>query len=134
MKILSLHLLRYSMSIIYFWFGALKIMGISPAEELVFRATHWTGVHNFVFFLGIWEVAIGLFLFIRKLYWLGLTLLFLQFPGTFSPLFLNPEDCFTVFPYGLTIEGQYIMKNLILICAGIVLASHLRKPCTKRND
>ncbi len=123
----SLRLLRYSMGIIYIWFGALKIFGISPAEELVYRATHWIGVHNFVIFLGFWEVAIGLFLFIRKLNWLGLIFLFLQFPGIFLPLFLNPEDTFTAIPYGLTLEGQYIMKNLILLSAGLVLASRLKE-------
>lgn len=51
---------------------------------------------------------------------LTLLLLFLQMPGTALPLLLLPDVCFTVFPFGLTLEGQYIIKNLVLITAGIV--------------
>lgn len=121
----AITLLRLSMGIIYFWYGILKIIGISPVEELVFKATHWIGTHHFVMFLGFYEVLIGLFLAIKKFLRLGLILLFLQFPGTFLPLFFNPEDCFTFIPFGLTLEGQYIFKNLILISAGLVLISSI---------
>jgi uncharacterized membrane protein YkgB len=121
----SIFLLRISLGIIFFWYGALKVMGISPVEELVERATDWIGAKDFVFFLGIWEMAIGLCLFSRKLRRIGLILLFLQFPGTFLPLFTNPEDCFTVIPYGLTLEGQYVFKNLVLISAALVLVGSL---------
>jgi hypothetical protein len=55
-----------------------------------------------------------------------LLLLFLQMPGTALPIFLLPTAVFTVFPYGLTIEGQYIVKNLALITAAIVLGSTVR--------
>lgn len=121
----AMTLLRFSMSTIYIWYGLLKIIGISPVEELVFRATYWIGTHNFVIFLGFFEVLIGLFLATKKFLRLGLLMLFLQFPGTFLPLFLNPEDCFTFIPFGLTLEGQYIFKNLILISAGLVLVASL---------
>jgi len=100
-------------------------MGISPVEELIYRATHWIGVHDFIIFLGFWEVVIGLCFFIKPLKRLGLLLLFMQFPGTFLPLFLNPEDCFTIIPYGLTLEGQYVFKNLVLLSAGLVLIGSL---------
>jgi hypothetical protein len=121
----ALGLLRSAMGLIYFWYGALKIFGISPVEELVERAVYWIPVHDFVVVLGFWEIAIGLCLWIKPLYRIGLTLLFLQFPGTFLPLFLNPEDCFTIIPFGLTLEGQYVFKNLVLLSAGIVLLSQL---------
>ena len=117
--------LRYSMGTIYLWYGLLKVLGISPVEELVFHATQWIGTHYFVISLGVWEAVIGLFLILRKFNRIGLLLLFLQFPGTFLPLILNPEDCFTIFPYGLTLEGQYIFKNLVLISAGLVLLGSL---------
>jgi uncharacterized membrane protein YkgB len=121
----AITLLRLSMSTIYIWYGILKIIGISPVEGLVFRATHWIGTHNFVIFLGIFEVLIGLFLGVKKFLRLGLLMLFLQFPGTFLPLFLNPEDCFTFIPFGLTLEGQYIFKNLVLISSGLILVASL---------
>ena len=57
---------------------------------------------------------------------LTLLLLFLQMPGTVLPIFITPEAVFTIFPFGLTIEGQYIVKNLALITAAIVLGSTVR--------
>ena len=55
-----------------------------------------------------------------------LLLLFLQMPGTALPLVLLPEVVWTAFPYGLTLEGQYIVKNLVLIGAGLVLGANVR--------
>ncbi|WP_420420580.1 hypothetical protein [Simkania sp.] len=121
----SPYLLFWVYGVIYFWYGLLKIFGISPVEELVQKATQWIFAHEFVIMLGLWECLLGLFLFIPRLRRIGLLLLFLQFPGTFMPLFTNPEDCFTVFPFGLTLEGQYILKNLILICGGLVMVGAL---------
>lgn len=127
----AIQILKYAMGIIYFWFGLLKVMDISPAEELVVRTTHWIGVRDFDLILGLWEMAIGLCLFSRRYLRIGLYLLFLQFPGTFLPLFLVPEVCFTKFPYGLTLEGQYVFKNLVLIAAGLVLIGALHPPKKK---
>lgn len=127
----SVSFLRYSMGIIYFWYGLLKVLGISPVEELVFHATHWIGTHQFVIYLGFWEIAIGLCLIIKKFNRVGILFLFLQFPGTFLPLILNPEDCFTIFPYGLTLEGQYIFKNLVLISGALILLGSLH-PAKKK--
>lgn len=123
----SILLLRISLGIIFFWYGLLKVLHISPVEELVERATHWIGASNFIFILGIWEMIIGLCLFFRRYKRIGLILLFMQFPGTFLPLFTNPEDCFTIIPFGLTLEGQYVFKNLVLISAGLVLIGSLHK-------
>jgi hypothetical protein len=50
----------------------------------------------------------------------------LQMPGTALPLVLLPQGVWTVFPFGLTIEGQYIIKNLVLIGAGLVLGGTVR--------
>jgi uncharacterized membrane protein YkgB len=121
----AINILRLSMSGIYIWYGMLKIIEISPVEQLVFQSTHWIGAHNFVIFLGFYELLAGLFLGVKKFIRLGLIMLFLQFPGTFLPLFLNPEDCFTIIPFGLTLEGQYIFKNLVLISAALVLVASL---------
>jgi uncharacterized membrane protein YkgB len=129
----AITLLRLSMGLIYIWYGILKIIGISPVEELVFRATYWIGTHNFVIFLGFFEVLIGLFLAIKKCLRLGLILFFLQFPGTFLPLFLNPEDCFTFIPFGLTLEGQYIFKNLILFSGALILIASLHHKEVQKN-
>lgn len=120
-------LLRISMGIIFFWFGALKLVpGLSPAEGLI-RASMWfLPLELFIPFLGIWEILIGLGFITGRYMRLTILLLFLQMPGTLSPAFLAPDQVFKVFPFGLTLEGQYMVKNLILISAGIVLGSTVR--------
>ena len=128
----SITLLRLSMSFIYIWYGLLKIMGISPVEELVYHATHWIGTHNFVIILGFYEVITGALLSAKKSLRIGLILLFFQFPGTFLPLFLTPTDCFSSIPFGLTLEGQYIFKNLILISAALLLVASLERTSVKK--
>jgi len=57
---------------------------------------------------------------------LTLLLLFLQMPGTLSPVILRPDLVFTTFPFVLTIEGQYIVKNLVLISAALVIGATVR--------
>ncbi len=118
--------LRLSLAVIFIWFGALKPLGISPAEELVKRTVYWFPPEIFVPILGWWEVAIGVGLLYRPLIRFALLLLFLQMPGTVLPLILLPEVCFTWFPFGLTLEGQYIIKNIILISAAIVVGGTVR--------
>ena len=121
-------LLRYSLGIIYIWFGALKPMGLSPAQELVENTVYWfENPSTFVPILGIWEVIIGITMIIKPLIRISIILLFIQMPGTFLPLVLFPEVCFTNFPFGLTLEGQYIVKNLIIISAALVVGSTVRK-------
>lgn len=120
------YLLRVSLAIVFIWFGILKPLGLSPAEELVKNTVYWLPGDLFVPILGWWEVAIGVGLLIRPLLRVALFLLFLQMPGTALPLVLLPHVCFTQFPYGLTLEGQYIIKNLTLISAAIVIGGTVR--------
>jgi uncharacterized membrane protein YkgB len=119
-------MLRVSLAIVFIWFGALKPLGISPAEELVRRTVTWFSPDTFVPILGWWEVAIGVGLLFRPLNRFALLLLFLQMPGAMLPLILLPDVCFTQVPFGLTLEGQYIIKNLILISAAIVVGGTVR--------
>lgn len=113
--------LRVSLAVIFIWFGILKPLGLSPAEELVKKTVYWVPPEVFLPILGWWEVLIGVFLLYRPFIRGAIFLLFLQMPGTVLPLFLLPEICFTKIPYGLTLEGQYIIKNLVLISAGLVI-------------
>jgi len=119
--------LRFSLAFIFIWFGALKPIGLSPAQELVERTVYWFDPENFIPILGWWEVSIGVCLLFKPVIRGAIFLLFLQMPGTFLPLILLPEICFTQVPFGLTLEGQYIIKNLILISAGIVIGGTVRK-------
>ena len=119
--------LRYSLGVIYIWFGILKPFGLSPAQELVENTVYWfDNPKTFVPILGWWEVVIGLTMCIKPLIRVSIFLLFIQMPGTFLPLILLPEVCFNNFPLGLTLEGQYIIKNLIIISAALVVGSTVR--------
>ena len=119
--------LRYSLGLIYIWFGILKPFGLSPAQELVENTVYWfDNPKTFVPILGWWEVVIGLTMCIKPLIRVSIFLLFIQMPGTFLPLVLLPEVCFNNFPFGLTLEGQYIIKNLIIISAALVVGSTVR--------
>ncbi len=126
-------LLRISIGIIFFWFGFLKfIPGLSPAQEL---ATRTITLMTFelipdIFIingLAFWEVMIGIGLITGKFMRETLLLLFLQMAGTFAPIFLFPDEVFTRIPYAPTLEGQYIIKNLVLVAAGIVLGGKLKR-------
>lgn len=123
--------LRFSIGIVFIWFGALKTIGqLSPAFDLVAATVYWLTPEIIVPLLGLWEVGIGVCFLIPPLTRLGLVLLALQMPGTFLPLVLLPEVCFTVFPFGLTLEGQYIVKNLVIIGAALVIGAGLEKKTT----
>ncbi len=122
----SVPVLRVAIGIVFIWFGGLKIFGISPAGELVAATVYIVDPAVFVPILGVWEVVIGLCLLYRPLIRAGIFLLFLQLPGTFLPIILLPDVVFTAIPYGLTVEGQYIIKNLVIIGAALVIGSTVR--------
>ncbi len=122
----GLTLLRVGMGVVFFWFGALKLFpGLSPAEQLV-KATTFFLPGWFVYVLAVWEMVIGLGFITGKGMRLTILLLFLQMPGTMLPLVLLPSAVWTQFPFALTLEGQYIIKNLVLVAAGIVLGGTVR--------
>jgi uncharacterized membrane protein YkgB len=127
-------LLRVSLALVFIWFGALKPFRISPADELIERTVYWFDPGIFIPILGAWEVAIGICLLVRPLLRLGVLLLFLQMPGTFLPLVLLPEVCFTHIPWAPTLEGQYIIKNLVLISAAIVVGGTVRRTKTAQSS
>jgi uncharacterized membrane protein YphA (DoxX/SURF4 family) len=123
----GLLILRVCLGIIFLWFGILKFFkGLSPAEELVRNTIYFMDPDIFIPILALWESLIGIGLITGKYMRLTLLLLFLQMPGTALPLIILPEKVWTIFPYGLTLEGQYIIKNLVLISAGLVLGATVR--------
>jgi uncharacterized membrane protein YphA (DoxX/SURF4 family) len=123
----GLIVLRLGLGIVFFWFGALKLVpGLSPAEELVRNTTYFVPPDLFLPILAVWEMVIGLGLIFGKFMRITLLLLFLQMAGTALPLAILPEAVWTAFPYGLTLEGQYIIKNLVLIGAALVLGATVR--------
>ncbi len=123
----GLPIMRVGLGIVFFWFGVLKLFpGLSPAEELVRNTVYFVDPDLFLPVLAVWEALIGLGLITGRFMRTTLLLLFLQMPGTALPLVLLPDVVWTTFPYGLTLEGQYIIKNLVLIGAALVLGGTVR--------
>ena len=115
-----------------FWFGFLKFFpGLSPAQEL---ATRTIEILTFglmrpqlsIYLLATWECLIGLGLITGWFMRATLLLLFLQMLGTITPVFFFPHEVFTRIPYAPTLEGQYIIKNIVLISAGLVIGATVR--------
>ena len=128
----GLFLLRVSIGIIFFWFGFLKYFeGLSPAEDIAVNTIDVLTFHLFsekliLYGLATLEVLIGVGLVFKLFLRETLLLLYIQMVGTFMPVFLFPEAVFNVFPHSLTLEGQYIIKNLVVLSAGIVLGATVR--------
>jgi uncharacterized membrane protein YkgB len=128
----GLTFLRLALGVVFFWFGVLKLFpDASPAEDLAARTIEalTLGVAQPAValpVLAVWEMAIGVGLFINRWMRLTLLLLFVQMLGTITPLFLFPDETFTTFPVAPTLEGQYIIKNVVLVAAAIVLGATVR--------
>lgn len=120
--------LRISLAIVFIWFGLLKPWRLSPADDLVARTVYWFDPAWFIPVLGVWEAAIGVCLLVRPLLRVAIGLLLLQMPGTFLPLVIMPDVCFIHVPWAPTLEGQYIIKNLVLIGAALVVGGTVRQP------
>lgn len=125
-------LTRLALGTVFLWFGAIKFVpGWSPAADL---ATRTIGQVSFGLvppelalpLLAAWESLIGLGLLSGRLLRFTLLLLFLQMPGTMLPLLLYPAETFAAFPHSPTLEGQYIIKNLVLVGAALVIGATVR--------
>lgn len=126
MERVSVPVLRFAIAIVFIWFGALKLFDISPAGQLVAATVYLVDPDLFIPVLGVWEMVIGICFLYRPLLRLGILLLFLQLPGTFLPIVILPDVVFVSFPYALTVEGQYIIKNLVIIGAALVIGGTVR--------
>ena len=120
--------LRFSIAIIFIWFGVLKIVDYSPATELVKMTVYWFDSSWFIPLLGWWEAVIGFCFLFRPLIRAGIFLLIPQMIGTFLPFVLLPQITFRTGNFLLpTLEGQYILKNLVFIAAAMVIGATVRK-------
>jgi uncharacterized membrane protein YkgB len=119
--------LRLSLGVVFAWFGALKLLGESPVAYLAEDLVPGISPTLIVAALGVWEVAVGIGLIVGKAMRIVLGLLWLQLAGTFALLVLRPDQMFVdANPFLLTIEGEFLFKNLVLIAAGLVLGGMVR--------
>ena len=128
----GVRLLRISLGVVFFWFGFLKFFpGLSPAMDLAIKTIDvltfgHVGPGLAIGVLATWESLIGLGLIFGVALRATLLLLFVQMIGTILPIFFFPHEVFTRIPYAPTMEGQYIIKNIVLVSAAIVIGATVR--------
>ena len=119
------YLVRIPIFIIFFWFGFLKIIDLSPAQQLVKDTVYWMPfltAESWTYIIGAWEVLIAICFLFKRTTLIAMILLFLQMSGTFLPLVILPEITFqNSNPFLPTLEGQYIIKNIIIITAALMI-------------
>ncbi len=132
---ISMPVARFGLFVVFFWFGFLKVIGLSPASDLVqhlFESTiPYVSFHSFMVFFGLFECLIGILFLIRGFERIVIPLLFIHMITTFGPLFLLPSETWSGFLVP-TLEGQYIIKNLVIIATAIAIAAHMH-PMAKKN-
>jgi uncharacterized membrane protein YkgB len=121
--------LRISLAVVFVWFGALKVFGVSPVVDLVASTVYWVDSDWFVPALGVVEVLVGVGLAARFGLRLVLLVLALQMLGTFLVFLLLPELTFQEGnPLQLTIEGEFVLKNLVLLASAMVVGASIDSP------
>lgn len=138
MRSASIPSIRISFGVIFIWFGILKPLGLSSAEGLLKATVIWLPFGSpdiWLIIIGFWEVVIGVFFFFKKTTRIAIILLLLQMGGTFMPLIVLTEVTFQSNNFFLpTLEGQYIIKNLMIISAALVLGGEIKRPKSKRRN
>lgn len=119
---------RTAIFIVYFWFGALKLIGASPAGPLVLALFDKTiGFMPFTLFytlFAIYEMTIGILFLITGLERVAIFFLCLHLVTTAMPLLLLSDITWQ----GLlvpTLEGQYIIKNILIAALAVVIGARV---------
>ena len=126
--------LRIALGLVFIWFGMLKVIDRSPVEDLVKDTIYFLPQDTFFVALGVWEIIIGIGLLIPVALRLTLLLFWLQMAGTFLSLIILPGRAFQDGnPLLLTVTGEFIIKNLVLIAAGLVIGSTVGRRALPKN-
>jgi len=120
----SPRILRVALGAVFVWFGALKVLEVSPVYGLVVLTTYWVDPDWFVPALGVFEILIGIGLIGGWLLRWVLLAFVAQMIGTALVFVTLPEVAFQDGnPLKLTVEGEFVIKNLVLLAAGLVVGS-----------
>ncbi len=123
----SLTALRLSLGVVFIWFGALKVFDATPVADLVAKTVPFLDRDWFVPALGAVEVALGVALLVGRYLTIVSAVLVGHLAGTFLVLVTQPDIAFdNGNPLMLTTIGEFVVKNVVLISAALVLASRLR--------
>lgn len=120
----SVSLLRIAIGVVFVWFGAIKLTGDTPVAQLVANTLPFLPKSVVVPGLGAFEVLLGLALLLGRRLDLVVILLIMHLAGTFLVLVVTPETAFAHHnPLLLTMTGEFVVKNVVLIAAGLVVAT-----------
>ena len=132
--------LRYSLAFVFFWFGIIKPLAISPAEQVVRPTLASTPILNelisfrlFFQALGWWEALVGLGLLWKRTVRVAVACMCVQMASTFTPLFVIPTETFHWWPLVPSAPGLYIIKNFALATAGLAVVSLDSEPLFERS-
>lgn len=114
------------LGVFFAWLGALKVFGHPTGSSLLAHTVYIGSPEFMVRVLGVWEILIGVLLLWRPTVRLALLLLFLRLPGTLLALLVKIDVCWVSFPFVPTPEGQYLIKDLFLFGAALVIGSSVR--------
>ncbi len=127
-RVISVPSARLGLFVVFFWFGALKVLGLSPAagvvERLFTETITFMSFDTFYMGFALFECLIGILFLIKGAERIVIPLLFVHMFTTFGPLVFLPQETWTAF-FVPTLEGQYIIKNLVIIATAIGIAAHL---------
>jgi uncharacterized membrane protein YkgB len=126
--------LRIALAVVFIWFGTLKVIDRSPVEDLVKDTIYFLPEDTFFIIIGVWEIIIGIGLLVPVALRLTLLLFWMQMAGTFLSLIILPGRAFQDGnPLLLTVTGEFVIKNLVLIAAGLVIGSTVRRRALPKN-
>lgn len=129
-------LARFSIFVVFFWFGFLKVIGLSPAsglvQELFYKTISFMQFESFLIGFGVFECLIGLLFLIKGVERVVIPLLFIHLGTTLGPLVLLPSMMWSGFMVP-TMEAQYIIKNILIVALAISIASNL-SPLSERHQ
>jgi uncharacterized membrane protein YkgB len=130
----SVPALRLALGLTFLWFGALKLLGASPVIEILKHSYSFIPVQPFAVALGMWEVLVGVGLIAKRALRCTLGLLCMHLTGTFIALWLAPALFFHHGnPLWLTVEGEFVIKNIVLIAAALVIGGYEVEPLAERE-
>jgi putative oxidoreductase len=130
----SIPALRLTLGLIFLWFGVLKLFDASPVAELLKNTYTFLPLQPFAITLGAWEVLMGVGLMLKRAMRCTLCLLCAHLTGTFIALWLAPALFFQQGnPLWLTAEGEFVIKNMVLISAALVIGGYEVAPLDERE-
>jgi uncharacterized membrane protein len=115
----GLRLLGMSIGVVFVWFGLLKPFAQSPVADLITRTLPWAPPTLVLHMVGWWEVATGVCLLVPRFARAAIVLLAVQAPALLLPFVVVPDACFA-HVYALTLEGESLIKSLLLVAAAVV--------------